>query len=198
MLSNIKKIITFISVIVISSISTVCYSGTDLRKFNDNIIGWEVSVPNNWSMEGNPDLSTMYEKAKKALKLENNDTLYDPITVLSSEINQLNTFHAYCTPYIAEAIPNYAKHVKESNLLIVQTLKEKGVSFKHSEFEKTINNIKYLGFSLQLYNKNNQLVMMQESYSKIHKNCDFTIAITYNSDNTKETLYKILNSMKFN
>ena len=209
-----KKIILIISVVLI------LFSCKDNKKIPENFdygtvengiysntfFNFDVSFDKDWSVQSKEEMSEMSKKGQDLI-LGENKTLKRSFE--ASQVNVAELFAVFKFPVGTVSVYNPSLIMNAENLKsfpdvrktkdymdAVRSLLDQApftLIYKKKEYSKIIGGKEFM--AMEIYNEDYDVT--QEYFSTIHKGFAIVMVISYDDDNQKEELYKIIDHVKF-
>jgi len=163
-------------------------------------IGWTAQVPAGWEILTKERLKQNTERGKKAIE-ESTATEIDASglqQLLNLRKDNFNSFLSTMEKYDTLEMGSYEKNNLALNDLMKQTFKTQGIHATYSEDTAMIDGLRFSVFKAKMYDPDKKQVIIDlVMYSRLINGYDVGMTISYNNEDTRDELQKMVFSSKF-
>jgi CRISPR/Cas system CSM-associated protein Csm2 small subunit len=190
----------FISPFILFLFLFGCKDAVKTKQYHFSQLGWTINVPADLEIMDAAQIEKLNEKGRAAIE-KTLDTAVDfsaTKTLISITKNKLNNFTATITPFNVTEDGNWAEQNESLKLIMMETFKTQapGAAMDTSSATESINGVSFQVFKTKLALPNN-INLVTLMYSKLYKEFDFGVTITYVDAKTGKQLQDILSSSSF-
>lgn len=164
-------------------------------------VGWQVTTPEGWKVLSEEEVIKINDMGAKLIQdtfemdeidMDNNKVL------LALKKNMFNMVMATIEPFNLEIDGDWYENFEQVQNVMVETLEMPGVQVDISEtITQSFGGVDFQTYSLSLKGPNNKALLNQITFGTLINGYDFSISVTYNSDENKQEIITMLEQSKF-
>jgi hypothetical protein len=169
------------------------------NKYHSNEIGWTIKIPKGWNVTQREVSQKREDEGLKAFNKANGID-YDVSglkQLISFQKDRRHIFAATSEKLEIKYEGEYEDQKQMVKELLYNTFTENGIKIDTTSSTEKIDNLKFDLFKITVYDKNGEVILYQDLYSRFINGLDFGVNLNYKNDKEKNELMDTWKNSKF-